>query len=371
MVPDINEKDIDAVATVLRSGMLVQGKEVAKLENTVAALSATSCGVAVSNGTASLHLALLAAGIGAGDEVIIPSFSYIATANVVEIAGATPVFIDINADTFNIDVSKIEAAVTSKTKAILPVHEFGLACDITQIMQLALKHKLIVIEDAACALGAEENGKPVGGFGDIGSFSLHPRKNVTSGEGGVIVTNNNIFSDKMKMLRNHGIDPSATDMDFIAPGYNYRLTDFQAALVNSQLERFEQIIVSKQKLADVYFNELLHPLIQLPFVPKEKKHTWQTFHLLLHESVNRNILIEELKKKGVGANYGAQCIPDQSFYCKKYKHNSRTEFPNAFKAYHQGLAIPLYSKLSTDDIYHISKIILQTIERCWKTKKYS
>ena len=183
MIPDIQQQDIDAVVKVLQSGMLIQGAKVKELENNIAKYLGVKHAIAVANGTASLHLALIALGIGKGDEVIVPAFSYIATANVVELVGATPIFVDIDIKTFNINTNLIEKAITAKTKAILPVHEFGLACDITKVCELAKKHNLLVIEDAACALGARENGKFTGTFGNVGSFSFHPRKAVTSGEG--------------------------------------------------------------------------------------------------------------------------------------------------------------------------------------------
>ena len=170
--PNIIEEDILLVAKVLHSGMLVQGKFVEELENNFAQLSSAKYASALSNGTATLHLALIALGIKAGDEVIVPAFSYMATANVVELVGAKPIFVDIDITTFNIDVTKIEAAISSKTKAIIPVHEFGLACDIEGVMAIAKKHKLFVIEDAACALGAKYKNKHVGSFGDFGSCAV-------------------------------------------------------------------------------------------------------------------------------------------------------------------------------------------------------
>ncbi|MGE8513935.1 MAG: DegT/DnrJ/EryC1/StrS family aminotransferase, partial [Chryseobacterium culicis] len=188
--PDINETDINRVVDVLKSGMLVQGENVGLLENFFSDYLGAEYASALSNGTSTLHLALITLGIGAGDEVIIPAFSYVATANVVELVGAKCIFVDIDENTFNMDVNKIKEAITPNTKAIIPVHEFGLACDIENVMNIAREHNLYVIEDAACALGATQNNKKVGTFGDFGSFSLHPRKSITSGEGGILTTNN-------------------------------------------------------------------------------------------------------------------------------------------------------------------------------------
>ncbi len=355
--PDIREEDIALVNEVLRSGMLVQGKYVEKLENGFAEYHELKYAIALSNGTATLHLALKVLGIGPGDEVIVPAFSYVATANVVELVGATCVFVDIDEVTFNIDVAQIEKAITPKTKAIIPVHEFGLACDIEVVCALAEKHGIHVIEDAACALGARQNGKLVGSFGVLGSFSLHPRKSITSGEGGILITNDEIIAFKLKQLRNHGIQMENGKMNFVEAGFNYRMTDFQAALAWSQFQRIDNILEYKNKLADLYFDSIINAKITLPFKPLDRNHTWQTFHVLLDKSVEQKKIIEKLKGKDIGTNYGAQCIPAQTFYKKRYNLNAEALFPNAYNAYTKGLAIPLYEKLSDDDILHISQII--------------
>lgn len=352
--PDIRAEDIDAAVEVLKSGMLVQGKNVAALEDDIKLFTNSAFVKAVSNGTSTMHLALVALGVGKGDEVIVPAFSYVATANVVELVGATPVFIDIDERTFNIDVTKVESAITNKTKAIIPVHEFGLACDIEALMKIANKYQIPVIEDAACALGATQNGKYAGTFGLFGSFSLHPRKAITSGEGGLLLSSDARMDSKVAILRNHGIElQSSGKMEFVEAGFNYRMTDFQAALVRSQLKRLPAIIEQKNELSQVYFNELNMDLIQLPYVPSGRNHTWQTFHVLLKDQ-NRDAIIEKLKEKGIGSNYGAQCIPMQQYYRKKYDLDSNALFPNAVRAYQYGLALPLYEKLNKDQLSYIS-----------------
>ncbi len=356
MVPDISEEDIAAAVDVLRSGMLIQGKNVEALEKNIAEFLGIKNAVAVSNGTATMHLALIAFGIGKGDEVIVPAFSYIATANVVELVGATPVFVDIDIDTFNIDVSLIEKAITPKTKAIIPVHEFGLTCNILEICAIAKKHNLKVIEDAACALGAKENNRYAGTFGEVGSFSFHPRKAVTSGEGGMLVTNDDELARRFRILRNHGIEMQQGKMEFVEAGFNYRLTDFQAALVNSQFQRIDSILDHKNKLADIYFGQLKdNKNNSLPVVAKNKTHTWQSFHILVKG--DRDALINKLKEKGIGTNYGAQCMPFQKYYQQKYQLNCTTHFPNAMKAYQQGLVLPLYGKMDEDDVEYVAETL--------------
>lgn len=355
--PDIQEKDINAVVNVLRSGMLVQGENVERFEAAVSELTGSPFAVAVSNGTATMHLSLIALGIGIGDEVIVPAFSYVATANVVELVGAKPVFVDIDINTFNIDVNQVENAITSRTKAIIPVHEFGLACDIEAIMIIANKYGLYVIEDAACALGATQNSKSVGTFGNAGSFSFHPRKAISSGEGGMITVNDKDLSKELKILRNHGLSFETGKMDFVKAGYNYRMTDFQAALVVSQMERFQKTLEKKRKLANIYLSSLKGSGLTLPLVPTDRPHTWQTFHVLVDNSIDRDNLIIRLRENGVGTNYGAQCIPAQTYYFDKYDINSKKYFPNAWLAYTKGLALPLYEKLSDSQIEQISQIV--------------
>lgn len=362
MSPNISETDIEAVAEVLRSGMLVQGENVAALETEIAEYLGVRHAVAVSSGTATLHLALVAHGVGAGDEVIVPAFSYVATANVVEIVGAKCVFADVEKDTFNIDVSKIEKAITPKTKAIIPVHEFGLACDISDLMKIADAHKLFVIEDAACALGAKEKGKFVGTFGNVGSFSLHPRKAVTSGEGGILTTDDDDLAEQFRVLRNHGIKIIDGKMDFVAAGFNYRMTDFQAALVRGQFAKIEEIINYRNALANIYFEELKNAEnIELPRIPANKRHSWQTFHTIVGENIDRDKLIEKLKSAGIGTNYGAQCIPFQTFYREKYNLNCERDFPNSLRAFQKGLALPIYEKLSAEDIRFICKTLINLL----------
>jgi len=353
--PDIRQSDINAVIKVLKSGMLVQGKRVEKFEKNIGEFLNTKNVVATSNGTSTMHLALIALGIGAGDEVIVPAFSHVATANVVELVGATPVFVDIEIDTFNIDVSKIEKAITKKTKAIIPVHEFGLACDIVSILKIAKKYNLKIIEDAACALGAKHNGINVGTIGDFGSFSLHPRKAISSGEGGILVVNSDKLAKEVRILRNHGIDIIDNTTEFVKAGFNYRLTDIQASLVNSQLLRLSKTLTYKNELAKIYLSQIKNDKIKLPTVSNESTHTWQTFHLLFDSNASRDNAIKILKEKKIGTNYGAQCIPAQQFYKDKYKLNYKKLYPYSYKAYKQGLAIPLYEKLTIENISYIAE----------------
>jgi perosamine synthetase len=358
MVPDIQQKDIDAVVEVLKSGNLVQGIKVQQLEQSVARYVGTKHAVAVSNGTATLHLALLALGVGPGDEVIIPALSYIATANVVELTGAKPVFVDIDINTFNINPSLIEKAITPATKVIMPVHEFGLGCEMSEIVKIADKYGLKIIEDAACALGAKIDSRFAGSIGDFGSFSFHPRKAITSGEGGILVTNDDALASKIRILRNHGSEMINQKLEFTQAGFNYRMTDFQAALVSSQLKRLESILNKKNKLAEIYMHELSGvSQIKLPSFGPNDRHSWQSFHIVLDDSIHRDSMIDYLRDNGVGTNYGAQCMPSQKYYIDKYNLDCEKHYPQALRAYKQGLVLPLYPQMKIRDFKKITSLI--------------
>lgn len=356
--PDITYDDIESLNKVLLSGKLVQGEKVKQFEEKLSKyLNISNC-ILLNSGTSTLHLSLIALDIGPNDEVIIPAFSYIATANVVELVGATPIFVDISLDTFNINSNAIESKITSKTKAVMIVHEFGLMADTLRIKEICDKYKINLIEDAACALGAKEGNHYAGTIGKVGSFSFHPRKAITCGEGGAVVTNDLKLANKIRTLRNHGIDATISNkMNFIAAGYNYRLTDFQAALLSSQFDRFSQILKRKSEIASRYLEEIKNSKLKLPSIPENKTPCWQTFHVILHKSLEQGEIIFKLKELGIGVNYGAQCIPEQTFYKNKYRYNSSEKFPNALKAFVSGLAIPIYEKLTENQVTKIIKTI--------------
>ncbi|MBX3423872.1 MAG: DegT/DnrJ/EryC1/StrS family aminotransferase [Pirellulaceae bacterium] len=357
--PDIRTEDIDSAVRVLRSGMLVQGSEVARLEAAIAQFVGVQQAVCVANGTASLHLSLLSLGIGAGDEVIVPAFSFMATANVVELVGAKPVFVDVRADTFNIDVTQIEPAMTPACKAIMPVHEFGLCCDLPAIHRLAQLHDLAIIEDAACALGAKDGTMLAGSLGTLGSFSLHPRKAITCGEGGLVTTNNSELAQRIRVLRNHGIDSTQPGLNFIAPGFNYRMTDFQAALALSQFQRLPQTLDYRLRLASIYLSEIHNPLVTLPTCDDHKLHTWQSFHVMLDESLDRDAVIQFMRQRGIGCNLGAQCMPAQPWFQQRYQHDCPRQFPNAWRAFTHGLVLPLYEKMTEQDVRYVCDVVNQ------------
>ena len=364
--PNISQKAISEVAEVLKSGMLVQGKKVAQFERELARYLNVKNAICVTSGTAALHLSLIALDIKQGGEVIVPAFTFPATANVVELVGAKPVFVDINLNDFCINANLIENKITDKTKAIIPVHEFGQAAEIDKILEIAKKHKLKVIEDAACALGTEFKDQKIGTFGETACFSFHPRKAITTGEGGVVVTNNNNVAEELRSLRNHGIVYEDGKIDFKYAGLNYRMTDFQAVLGIHQLKEIEEDIAHRLNLAYEYDMALIeHPIIKIPFHLFETRHVYQTYHVLfLKDEINRNNLITMLKKQGIETNLGAQALNCQTYYKQKYGLNDN-DFPVATRSYKYGLALPIGRHISIEDVKEIcdnlNKIVLDKI----------
>ena len=355
--PNITEEAIAAVADVLRSGNLVQGKYVQLFEQKLAEYLEVENAIVVTSGTAALHLSLIALDIKKGDEVIVPAFTFPATANVVELVGATPKFVDINLDDLCINTDLIEAAITDKIVAIMRVHEFGQAAKMDDILSICKKHNLMLIEDAACALGAEFNNKKVGTFGDLGCFSFHPRKAITTGEGGVITTNDNALAKKVRALRNHGMELENGKIEFNYAAYNYRMTDFQAVLGVYQLEDFDKQIKLRQKLAELY-DKLLANIdwIITPKVFDNRKMTYQTYHIIVRDDIDRDSLIKKLNDHGIQANYGAQAVNIQKYYAEKY-NVSRKQLPMAYNAFRKGIALPLGDFLNENDILKVCKVI--------------
>ncbi|HQY63616.1 MAG TPA: DegT/DnrJ/EryC1/StrS family aminotransferase, partial [Polyangiaceae bacterium] len=254
-VPSINEDDLAAVARVLKTGFLVQGPEVAKFEASMKAITGSKHAVALTNCTAALQLALLALDVRPGDLVPVTAYSWLSTANVIELCGAQPVFVDIDERTFNMCPDALEATLARVTKtedarrrlkAILPVHTFGQTADMTRLLAIAERYGLPLVEDAACALGATWHGKQAGAMGVMGCFSFHPRKALTTGEGGAITTDDEALANRLRALRNHGQDPTAPSADFIMPGFNTRMTEFQAALGVTQLARLEPVLAGRR-----------------------------------------------------------------------------------------------------------------------------
>lgn len=361
--PHIPDKAIEKAMEVLKSGNLVQGKYVQEFESALRDYLNAKNAIVVSSGTAALHLTLLALEIERSDEVIVPAFTFPATANVVEAVGATPVFVDINLSDFCMDTTKIEKAITKKTKALIPVHEFGQAAKMDDIVKIAQQYNLKIIEDAACALGAEFENQQVGTFGEFGCFSFHPRKAITTGEGGVVVTNNDELAGKVRSLRNHGIQTINGKFDFSFAGLNYRMTDFQAVLGVAQLKHLDDDISKRIELAMEYRSQLSGiEWVKIPEVFDNRKMVYQTYHILVDKDIDRDAFLFYSREKNIETNYGAQALNCMKFYRRKYSLTDKSH-PESANAYFKGVALPIGRHISLKDISYIR----DTIEK-WSVK---
>lgn len=365
--PSIGREECQAVEKVLLSGQLVQGRECEEFEQELASYLGVREVVLVSSATAALHLSLLALGIGPGDAVIVPDFTFPATVNVVELVGATPIIVDVDIETYNISLTCINEVIEKwqgkeKIRAIIPVHEFGCPVDMRSLMALAQKNNLLVIEDAACGLGAFHATKKVGTFGQVGCFSFHPRKAITTGEGGAIATNDTVIAESLRIARNHGILKKGTNADFVVPGYNYRMTDFQAALGRVQLKKFDCWLSIRRELQETYRKQLAFSEVVLP--KEVEGHAWQTFMVILPEYIERAKLIFSLREYGIETNFGAQSIHCLSFYKNKYVQMCENlKGNNAERLYYQGLALPLCQSYTEDDIALVVNSLRTLIEK--------
>ena len=372
------DTEINAVLNPLKSGWLVQGPKVKEFEEKWSTFTSANYSTAVTSCTSALHLSLAALGFGPGDEAIVPAFTWISTANVVEHLGGKVVFCDIDLETFNIDVSEIESKITTKTKAILPVHLFGLSADIDPILDLARRYNLWVVEDAACGFGAKYKGQHVGAFGNTGCFSFHPRKSITTGEGGMITTNDHLLTEKIKKLRDHGA--AITDLqrhhgsrpyllaDHPVAGYNQRMTDIQAALGSAQMDRANDIVLERTKLA-LGYDEVFADLnwLRTPFKHSDYDHGYQSYPcLFMPEKINpqaikkineaRNKWMDDLQKSGISTRPATHAVHMLSFYKKKYDLMPE-DFPNAYAADQCSISLPLFHGMEPEDQRRVIEVI--------------
>ncbi len=367
-LPSMGQEEWEATKEPIFSGWITQGPKIAEFEKIFAERHKVKHAIAVSNCTTALHLALVTLGIQPGDEVIVPAFTWVSTANAIMYCGATPVFIDIDIKTFNLDTKKLAEKITKKTKAIIPVHLFGLCADIDEIKRIAPALK--IVEDGACAAGAGIGDRPAGSLGDIGCFSFHPRKSVTTGEGGMLTTNDDALAEKLNMLRNHGASISEEQRhkgpkpyilpEFDMVGYNYRMTDIQGAVGVVQLKKLDTFINERQKWAEYYTKELASiDWLNTPFIPEGYKHGWQSFVLFVDEKkapMKRNDLMELLQQKGISTRPGTHAVHMLGFYAKTF-NIAPQDFPGAFKANEFSMSLPLHNKMTSEDYKYIVDIL--------------
>lgn len=368
---DIGKEEIDEVISVLKSDFLSTGPKIKEFENKFANYVGSKYAVAVSSGTAALHCACLAAGIKEGDEVITTPFTFVATSNSILYRGASPVFVDINKDTFNINENNIEEKITSRTKAIIPVHFAGQPCEMDIIKEIANKYNLIIIEDAAHALGAEYKNRKIGTIGDMTTFSFHPVKHITTGEGGMITTDNEELYKKLLIYRNHGITRDESEFvnnkdgnwyyEQIELGYNYRLTDFQSALGIVQLDKMQSSLNRRNEIVEMYEKELNKiEELKLPKVNNEIKSSWHLYIIrVIDNSINRKDVFDKLREKSIGVNVHYIPVYWNPYYEKLgYKKGL---CPNVEEIYKQIITLPLHPKMTNEDVEYIIKSLKDII----------
>jgi perosamine synthetase len=340
--PDLGEEELSAVAEVLESGQLTMGPKVAEFEDELAKACDVEHAVALSSGTAALHLAVLALGIGPGDEVIVPAYTFPATANVVALAGARPVLVDVDPQTMNVRPEGVAEAITDRTRAVLVVHLFGRPARWEEI-QAAVPERVVLLEDAAGALGARRAGRACGGLGRLGCLSFHPRKIVTTGEGGAVTTDDGELAETIRTLRHHGW----RDADMPAPGLNYRLSDVLCALGITQLRRLEALLEVRERLAAAY-RERLEGRVQLPSADEGDRHGWQAYVVQLDR---RDEALRALEAAGIQAQIGTYALHRLGAY------SDQGPFPGADAAYKRALAVPFHDRLTDSDLDRVAEVL--------------
>jgi len=360
-LPSVGDEEWQALRSPLDSGWLTQGAQVAQFETDFASRHQVRHALATTSCTTALHLMLASAGIGPGDEVIVPSFTWVSTANAVVYCGATPVLVDVDPVTYNISVEDTIRQLTERTKAVIAVHLFGLCADMASLRE-ALPEHVMLFEDAACAAGASLNGISAGALGDAAAFSFHPRKSITTGEGGMITTNNAEVANTAAKMRNHGAEISEEQRhngpqayllpDFDLLGFNYRMTDLQGAIGVVQLRKLDRFIAERQRAADLYEEHLGHlDVLQMPARPSTGVHAWQAFVLRVRGSRGpdeRNRMMRSLDELGISTRPGTHAIHSLGYYRDKLKITDQ-DLPGAAMCRDTTVAIPLHNRMTEKD----------------------
>ena len=360
----IDDADIKEVTKVLKSDWLTQGSKVEEFEKAIAKYCGAKYGVAVSSGTAALHTAYSVAGIKTGDEIITTPLTFVATSNMAVILGAKPIFADVKRDTLNINPDLIEKLITPKTKAIVTVDFAGRPCDYDEILKITKKHSLLLIEDACHALGAEYKGKRIGSFADMTILSFHPVKHITTGEGGMILTNNKDFYERLKVFRNHGMVKNPKKggwyYEIENPSFNYRITDIQCALGLSQLKKIDKFIKRRREITKDY-NKAFKNIKEI-IVPAEQdcvKSAWHLYTIQLN-GPDRRVIFDKLQENGIGAQVHYIPLHLQPFYKNKFGFNIG-DFPVAEGYYNRAITLPLFPKMTNKEVESVIRIIKKLV----------
>lgn len=370
---NIDDEDINAVVEVLKSDWITTGPKVEEFEKAIANYVDAKYAVAVNSGTSALDIAVGALELPEGSEIITTPFTFVASSNCILYNNCKPVFADINPKTYNIDPEQIRKKITDKTKAILYVDYAGQPCDIDEIKEIAEDNNLHLIEDAAHAIGAEYKGQRIGSFADLTEFSFHPVKHITSGEGGAVTTNDEKLYEKLKMLRNHGMDKSIKERfgpnagyryDIKLLGKNYRITDFQCALGLSQLKKLDGILAKRNDIVKAYNEEFSKiPEITIPYVKSDVKSAWHLYTILLDNKIDRDKLFTLMRSRGIGVN--VHYIPAYHFsYYKKFGISAE-DYPNTEGIFSRIITLPLYPKMTKDDVGRV----IESVKECIKGAK--
>jgi perosamine synthetase len=358
--PEVTQADIDAVVAVLKTPQLSLGPAIPKFESAFCERFGCKHAVALNSGTAGLHLAVKAYGVGPGDEVLTSPFTFIATANCALFENATPVFADIDPDTWNIDPGKAAAAVTPRTKVIIPVDVFGQPADMDPICQVARRHSIKIIEDSCEALGAEYKGRPAGMLGDIGLFAFYPNKQMTTGEGGVLITDDDHVAAMARSMRNQGRDPTSGWLGHPRLGYNYRMPDILAALGTSQMARIDELVAKRAKVADMYLKRLAdEKRVSTQKVEPHVKMSWFVFVIKLadsYEAKDRDRIMTKLRERRIGCNNYFAPIHLQPFYAEKFGFK-RGDFPVTERVADRTIALPFHPNLAEADVDEVVKVL--------------
>lgn len=352
---------LESLGELLDEGFLVQGERVRRFESQVADFVGRRHALAVNSGTAAIQCALMGSGVGAGDRVAVPDFTFPATANAVVLAGAEPVLVDIDPSTFNMDPNALEQCAGDKLQAVLPVDLFGLAADLGRIEDICRLRRLLLIEDSACGMGAAYEGRKCGSFGEASVFSFHPRKLVTTGEGGMVLTDRDEIAERVGELRNHGIRVSEGKPEFVRAGYNFRMTEMAALLGLAQMGDLTRFIEKRREIAATY-KELLNRIqgVTVPVEPEGRYHTYQAYVVMLVDELERDLVIKLLRRRGVESTIGTYALHVQPYYRHLLGH-SPGDFPNSWKALNQSLALPFYPSMAEEDIRQVASALEECV----------